>query len=313
MARNQNCLGCLMLLCVGFVLGQISNNLDLDGIKKSIQDNSNFSDVKKQLEEGGLNVPDLSNTSIDPQKIENVLREKCQKENASGSVDALKSQQEEIKNCLSLYLNSSEIQTELEEAKKTGSMDEVFAKYCNKWPNVYKCFDTASETVRTCLNQQEEGSFNKTLDIVQELQEFVCHKDGDRLALFVAEGGLECLREKQEEIKTCANSTFGERIPETDDISGINLFTVLFKDHGCEDFDSFRNCIKVQLEQCSDTTPANIVDATFKFVRRQLLCDEESAVLKTDANTLKKEGSSAAHHFSSLVSLCIAVAVVFRF
>ncbi|XP_066247853.1 27 kDa glycoprotein-like [Euwallacea similis] len=313
MARNQSSLGCLMLLCVGFVLGQISNDLDLDGIKKSIQDNSDLSDVKKQLEEGGLNVPDLSNTSIDPQKIENVLREKCERENAGESVDILKNQQEGVKNCVTLYLNSSEIQTELEEAKKTGSMDEVFAKYCNKWPNVYKCFDPASATVRTCLNQQEENSFNKTLDIVQQLQEFVCHKDGDRLALFVAEGGLECLKEKQEEIKTCANSTFGDRIPETDDNSGTNWLTLLFKEYGCADFDSFRNCIKDQLEQCSDSTPANIVDATFKFVRRQLLCDKETAVVRTDANTLEKGENSATHRFSSLLPLCIAVALVFSF
>jgi len=81
-----------------------------------------------------------------------------------------------------LYLNGSEIEAELTEAKKTGSMDEVFTKYCKKWPDIYNCFDNATATIRQCLTEQEDKSFNKTLDIIQEMQEFMCFKDGDRLA-----------------------------------------------------------------------------------------------------------------------------------
>lgn len=61
-------------------------------------------------------------------------------------------------------------------------MDEVFAQYCKKWPDVYSCFHDATLTVRRCLSEKEKKAFNKTLDIVNEFQQFMCFKDGDRLA-----------------------------------------------------------------------------------------------------------------------------------
>lgn len=61
-------------------------------------------------------------------------------------------------------------------------MDEVFAKYCNKWPLIYGCFDNVTFYMRQCMDNQETESFNKTLGIIKELKEFMCFKDGDRLA-----------------------------------------------------------------------------------------------------------------------------------
>lgn len=79
-------------------------------------------------------------------------------------------------------MNATQLQEELEEASKTGSMDEVFAKYCSKWPKIYSCFDKATVYMRQCMDKKEEDAFNKTLEIITELKEFMCFKDGDRLA-----------------------------------------------------------------------------------------------------------------------------------
>lgn len=84
--------------------------------------------------------------------------------------------------CVEKYLNATQVQSELDEAKKTGSMDEVFAKYCNRWPQIYACFDNATIYMRQCMDDKEIEAFNKTLGIVKELKEFMCFKDGDRLA-----------------------------------------------------------------------------------------------------------------------------------
>lgn len=61
-------------------------------------------------------------------------------------------------------------------------MDEVFGKYCNKWPAIYACLDNVTATARLCMDSKEEKAFNKSLQILAELQEFVCLKDGDRMA-----------------------------------------------------------------------------------------------------------------------------------
>lgn len=87
-----------------------------------------------------------------------------------------------MKNCLESQINATQVQDELKLAETNGSMDEVFAKYCKRWPEIYGCFDNASLYLRQCLDPKEIESFNKTLDIIEDLKEFMCFKDGDRLA-----------------------------------------------------------------------------------------------------------------------------------
>lgn len=294
---------------IAYGYAQAPNALDFDDIKKTLEDSPTLSDVQKQLDESGIVLPEVPNANIDPEKVEKVLRDKCESQNATDAVEHLKGQQEIIKECVTLYLNGSEIEAELTEAKKTGSMDEVFTKYCKKWPDIYNCFDNATATIRQCLTEQEDKSFNKTLDIIQEMQEFMCFKDGDRLALFVAEGGVDCLKEKQEGISRCFNSTFHDRVPDTNDLSAASLPLLLFQPKDCDDFEVLRNCIKDQLETCKDTTPANIMDATFKFIKKQMICNENSSkpVVRADAVT-----GGAFHSLGSSVLIFVTFVALFR-
>lgn len=61
-------------------------------------------------------------------------------------------------------------------------MDEVFGKYCKKYPEIYKCVEEVTEKVKPCLSAEEQKTLSKTLTIVGELKEFICFKDGDRIA-----------------------------------------------------------------------------------------------------------------------------------
>jgi len=291
---NGICALHVICLLFGTVLCQLPNSLDFDNLQKQFQQNSDLGDLEKRLQESGVNLSDLNNTKVDPTKIENVLKEKCDKQNASDAVDNLKAQSDVTNNCVSLQINATEVQKELDEAKKTGSMDEVFAKYCRRWPDIYNCYEGTIATVRRCLSTKEETAFNKTLEIGQEFQEFMCHKDGDRLAMFVAEGGVECVQEQQEGIKQCLNSTVGARLPAANDLSVATLPTFLFAEKDCQDFDTLRLCINEVLENCKDSTPANIIDASLKFLKKQMPCgssanDEtvpapaEKAVLTTNS------------------------------
>ncbi|RZC34399.1 DUF1397 domain containing protein [Asbolus verrucosus] len=179
-------------------------------------------------------------------------------------------QQTEVQTCIESHLNFSQIQLEVEEAKKTGSMDEVFGKYCKKYPEIHQCLEGVTDKVRPCLDLNEQDTLNKTLEIVQELKEFVCFKDGDRIAMFIAEGGVECMESKKDQLQECANKTIGARIPT--DMSMNSLPRFLFSERDCSDFDKIRSCFNVELEKCKDSTPANIVDAFFKFLKKHMPC-----------------------------------------
>nr|CAH7742636.1 unnamed protein product [Callosobruchus chinensis] len=215
--------------------------------------------------------PELQNfnTSSLPklEQVEKVLREKCQKE--------------------------------LEKAKNTGSMDEVFGKYCKRWPDIQACFQNATSFARQCMDTKEQDAFNRSLTILQELQEFVCFKDGDRLAMFVAEGGIECMDEQRQGVQDCLNKTLGARLPDTDEL----------------DFDTVRTCINAELEKCKDSTPANIVDAFFKFLKKQMPCSVGSTADSAKEAASTQEMTSAANvHFvasTAIVSLMALASLTF--
>ncbi|XP_063930534.1 27 kDa hemolymph protein-like [Zophobas morio] len=248
-----------LVLLIGFGVCQTSNNLDSADIEKQLKNNfpalENFNSSKLPTEED----------------VEKLVREKCDK-NGGGeeAFNALKEQQTELQACIEAQLNATEIQAELEESKKTGSMDEVFGKYCQKYPEIYKCITTVTEKVKPCLDPQEQDTMNKTLNVVDEIKEFVCYKDGDRIAMFIAEGGVECLESRKEQLQECANKTLGSRIPTDMSVNSLPMF--LFTERECDDFDEVRKCFNTELEKCKDSTPANIVDAFFKFLKKHLPC-----------------------------------------
>jgi hypothetical protein len=161
----------------------------------------------------------------------------------------LQGQKDELRACLEAHLNATVIQEEIEKSKKTGSMDEVFGKYCKKYPEIYACVEKVTDKVKLCLDPAEQETMNKTLKIVGELKEFVCFKDGDRIAsewlfgrvfgatdrifaVFIAEGGVECLESRKDELQVCVNQTVGSRIPT--DMSVNSLPAFLFTDRECK-------------------------------------------------------------------------------
>lgn len=80
------------------------------------------------------------------------------------------------------YVNTTVLREELEKAKETGSMDVVFGKYCAKYGDVRKCFSTATENITMCLNEKEKEAYNSSIKAIAELKEFLCYRDGDRMA-----------------------------------------------------------------------------------------------------------------------------------
>ncbi|KAG5898151.1 hypothetical protein JTB14_034007 [Gonioctena quinquepunctata] len=288
----------IVFALLGYIYCENLNDLDFAGGLKDYKFNL------EDLEKNATNLPGV-------EQVEKVLRDKCAEKGSADTIDLLKEEQKNAQQCVEAYINMTVVQEELEEAKKTGSMDEVFAKYCKKWPDIYTCFDNATVLARQCMREKEEASFNKTLEILAELQEFSCFKDGDRLAMFVAEGGIECISERKEGVQECLNNTLSGRVPNTDDMSVANLPVFLFSDDDCDDFDEIRKCINTELEKCSESTPANIVDAFLKFIKKQMPCGGGKSLLKSQASTKDKPSSSSTVTSSLLIP--VLTLVILRF
>lgn len=91
-------------------------------------------------------------------------------------------QKEVLQECVEAQINVTAVQEELEVAKKTGSMDEVFAKYCKKIPDVMLCVKNVTNAVKPCLEDKEKDSLKILSNITESLLDFACFKDGDRIA-----------------------------------------------------------------------------------------------------------------------------------
>ncbi|KAG5887446.1 hypothetical protein JTB14_003297 [Gonioctena quinquepunctata] len=193
------------------------------------------------------------------------LKDRCNTKGGPGTFDKVKTAKSETETCLKKLINVDKFQIELEEAKRTGSMDEVFAKYCEKRPEILDCVKKTYNAVEPCLEENESGcKFHSRY--FEQLSDFACFKDGDRLAMFVAEGGIECIQSRSEGIKSCLNQTLKFN-PATFSPNSILDFTIDKKK--CDDMKTVQDCVVKDLEEnCEDTTPANIVDALFRFVKK---------------------------------------------
>ncbi|KAJ8975856.1 hypothetical protein NQ317_015893 [Molorchus minor] len=181
------------------------------------------------------------------------IKERCDRKGGAGTFDKVKTAQEKTVTCIGDIINVDTVKSELEEAKKTGSMDEVFGKYCKKRPQIRECIKKTYDAIQPCLEESEKKALNFTADMVTKIGEFACFRDGDRLAMFIAEGGLECLSSRVDGIKNCINETLKFN-PATFSPNSIPDLTVDKKK--CDDLSTIQQCVVKDLEDnCKRTTP----------------------------------------------------------
>lgn len=115
--------------------------------------------------------------------------------------------------------------------------------------------------------------------------------------VFIAEKGPECFSENKDAIMDCMNSTFSGYVPtETPTLASLPNFILGEKE--CADMTKLEHCIVNELETCEESTPANLVESLFKFVKNETPCVNftKTASPKTDHHI--KPNSGQANKFS---------------
>ncbi|MEE5484054.1 DUF1397 domain-containing protein, partial [Streptococcus pneumoniae] len=165
-----------------------------------------------------------------------VISQHCKKNGAENKVDDVQNAGKNFVDCVKGLFDLETVKKEIEEAKPNGSLDEVFGKYCAKSPQLKTCIHTVIDSVAPCLDnnvREQIGSINNATD---QLIDFVCHKGGDRIALFIAENGPQCFQEKAGEIRVC-----GEKIKES--VPNVEAAKSLSLAEQCGKFDELTTCI----------------------------------------------------------------------
>nr|XP_022911199.1 27 kDa hemolymph protein-like [Onthophagus taurus] len=200
------------------------------------------------------------------------LKEKCLKVSGTESTfEEVQEAKDTLISCFQGIVNVTAFKTELDEAKQRGAMEEVFGKYCKKKPELLGCVNGFQTTLEKCMEESEKETAKTIQNLTENLLDFMCYKDGDRVAMFIAEGGFECIESKKNEIQNCVNETFSDMIPK--DMGIENLGSLILIDDGkCDDFTKLQNCVTKKLEGCENQTPANVVDSLFKYIKKSLPC-----------------------------------------
>lgn len=192
--------------------------------------------------------------------------------------------------CINGIVNFTAIGDEIEAAKPNGSLDTVFNKYCNRRNEAIKCVEEFTESLDPCLTEEEKNQKIVYVNITKSLLEFTCHENGNQIALFIAEEGPECFQSKKDHLEKCFNSTMGKytsgEMPSID-----NLPSLVIKDEHCHAMNKLEKCVVNELEQCKESTPANLVEALFRFVRKETPCKNVKMIVDT-------AGSSSMNKFS---------------
>lgn len=82
-------------------------------------------------------------------------------------------------------------------------------RYCRKRTIAIECMQNFTVAMEPCLDTEEIAHKTTFVKIFTNLLNFVCHKEGDQIALFIAEKGPECFQSKKDALATCFNATFG--------------------------------------------------------------------------------------------------------
>ena len=207
------------------------------------------------------------NLSISASDIENAVVKTCEENGGKNAFADLKNSVLDLVKYGESNFNLEQIQNEIEESSKAGALDEVFKKYCDLRSKSLGYIHKIGDSVAACLTEDERPVFKLVVNITSSLLNFVCDKDGERIALFIAEGGFECFKSEMEELQKCSD-VISDKIPT--DLHKIPKLEVTKKE--CNEYKTFQGCVVEKLGKCKNSTPSDIIDALLTYIYKLSTC-----------------------------------------
>ncbi|CAG9560667.1 unnamed protein product [Danaus chrysippus] len=199
--------------------------------------------------------------------VKEMIKNVCKKNNAEDKVDEVVNKIKQFVDCLMGLFDFNTVRQEIEAAKPKGALDEVFKKYCEKSPQLKTCIHDVTAAVSPCLDQSQRERIPYADSATDQLIDFVCYKDGDRIAMFIAEGGPECFRDKASAIESCTTG-IKSILSNFDEAKKLKLADQ------CKKVDELTSCVVKALEECDTPTPGNMAESLFRYIRKDSPCKD---------------------------------------
>ncbi|XP_018006859.1 uncharacterized protein LOC108664703 [Hyalella azteca] len=232
-------------------------------------------------------------------------KDKCREEHGPAVLKEIEDAPGQLMECVLQYVKLDKLQIEVNRSMARGNLDRVFKKYCGYRDDILYCVDTMLTTFQTCMTAQQLVDVNVTRRAVDAAINFTCHDDGDRIALFMAEQGVECVREHKDGIRTCIEDRVPSVKTSIDDPDSLSLDHIVINEQQCEKLNAMHSCVVQEAEKCSDPTPANILDALIVQMLKVTPCWGFRAAEQSAAKEVK-DASSGAESLGRLVRSSIS-------
>jgi len=192
-----------------------------------------------------------------------------------GGEDVLAEWQGEQENLIKCFLDNFDVETvqeEVEQNRLNGNMDEVFKKYCGSpVKRLRGCLQRFLTISHQCLHEKDRVGLNITLKMVDAAINFTCHKAGDRIALFMSTGGMDCVETHKDDILACLNRSipglFQNEAP-----SPSKMHFYVFQQENCRKGDAIMQCVEESLMHCEDPAPSNLVHSLLRSMKEETPC-----------------------------------------
>ncbi|XP_031351278.1 27 kDa hemolymph protein-like [Photinus pyralis] len=197
---------------------------------------------------------------FDVDEITSAIKEECDTNGGKGTYDKLVTAINDMTAFIQTNFDQKQIAQEVEDSSKTGELDDVIKKYCQlrskSLEKVHKLIDAGIN----CVVEEDRSSIKLAANITESLMTFACDKDGERVALFVAEDGFACLSEKSSELEKCAEGAVGDKIQKN------KIPKLSIQKQECDEVKEFQACVVKSMSSCKKDMPSEIIDALFNHI-----------------------------------------------
>lgn len=152
-------------------------------------------------------------------------------------------------------------------------------KYCPKMQSLSMCVGDYLDSLQQCVSGEDSVTLGATKDVVEGSVNFLCHRDGERILLFMKEDGMDCLEKQQESIRQCVENAGVHDLFQSAD-GDMNPMEVLnnlwvpqnYRPEECRVIVSLEVCVYKNMKQCKRRAPANLISSLIRAVARRSPC-----------------------------------------
>lgn len=142
------------------------------------------------------------------------------------------------------------------------------------------CIGSYLDSFQQCVEGEDAITLEATKDIVEGIASFLCHRDGERILLFMKDEGPDCVAEQQENIINCVETAGvkdlfkGAEGGMQDPVQVINNLWVPqnYRPEECRVIVALEVCVYKKMRQCSNRTPANLISSLIRSIARKSPC-----------------------------------------